>query len=322
MALALRLAVPSGKSFIEARAGGTTFTMTASGSREHELPLGKLWVEKPGYVRIDLQGLSRTGPSFAELSNLVLATATRGVVVEYVRNNDGNMFYWGRRGPSVHLGYQMPKGQDIEHAYSELTVPEGGDPVGSHYMANGFGEGYFGIQTKSPTERWVLFSVWSPHQTDNPKDIPEAERVVVLAKGAGVKIGEFGNEGSGGQSYRIYPWKTGTPYRFLNRVQPDGAGNTIYTAWIAEAPTGKWDFIAKFKRPKTNKHLTGFRSFLENFADSNDITVNNPWHLPPLKFTTEQPVRCRKDNPQPDRKPKALRRFKASAVPSLLQDTS
>ena len=84
--------MPSGKSVIEARAGGTTFTLTATGLAEHELPLGKLRVEKPGYVRVDLQGLSRTGPNFAELSHLVLATATPGVVVEYVRNNNGNMF--------------------------------------------------------------------------------------------------------------------------------------------------------------------------------------------------------------------------------------
>ena len=29
-------------------------------------------------------------------------------------------------------------------------------------MANGFGEGYFGIQVNGPNERRVLFSVWSP----------------------------------------------------------------------------------------------------------------------------------------------------------------
>lgn len=267
--LALRLKVPEGESVIEARAGETRWEVKASGAAEHEVPLGKIEVRKAGYIRIDLKGLSRTGPGFAELSEVVVNTATEGVTTDFVRNNDGNLFYWGRRGPSVHLAYQMPKGLNIEYAYSELTVPEGGDPIGSYYMANGFGEGYFGIQTKSPTERWVLFSVWSPYQTDNPKDIPEAERVVMLTKGEGVKAGEFGNEGSGGQSYRSYPWKTGSTYRFLNSVKPDGAGNSIYTAWIAAAPDGQWELVAKFKRPKTNKYLTGFHSFLENFADRN-----------------------------------------------------
>jgi hypothetical protein len=36
--------------------------------------------------------------------------------------------------------------QEIEWFYSELTVPEGSDVIGSYFMANGFSEGYFGIQ--------------------------------------------------------------------------------------------------------------------------------------------------------------------------------
>ena len=39
--------------------------------------------------------------------------------------------------------------QDIEWFYSELTVPEGNDVIGSYFMANGFSEGYFGIQVNS-----------------------------------------------------------------------------------------------------------------------------------------------------------------------------
>jgi hypothetical protein len=47
----------------------------------------------------------------------------------------------------------------------EITVPVGQDPIGSYFMANGFGEGYFGFQVNSKTERRVLFSVWSPFRT-------------------------------------------------------------------------------------------------------------------------------------------------------------
>ncbi len=74
------------------------------------------------------------------------------------------MFYWGRRGPSVHLTYTVPQDVDLEYAYSEIVVEEGDDPVGSYFMANGFREGYFGIQVNSSQERRVLFSVWSPLQ--------------------------------------------------------------------------------------------------------------------------------------------------------------
>lgn len=280
--LALRLKVPQGESVIRATVGEKTFDTKAAGAEPHEVKLGQVEVKQPGYVRVDLQGVSRTGPVFAEASELMVSSATEGLKLGYVKNDEGNMFYWGRRGPSVHLGYAMPRGKTIEYAYSELTVPVGEDPIGSYFMANGFGEGYYGIQVKSPTERWILFSVWSPFHTNNPRDIPEAERVVLLEKGEGVRVGEFGNEGSGGQSFLVYPWKAGVTYRFLNSVKPDGQGNSIYAAWFGEVGKDGWKLIARFKRPKTDKHLTGFHSFLENFADRNGylgrrLLHGNPW---------------------------------------------
>ena len=68
-------------------------------------------------------------------------------------------------------------------------------------MVNGFGEGYFGMQCNSETERRILFSVWSPFDTQEPKLIPDSLKIKLLRKGEGVYIGEFGNEGSGGKSF-------------------------------------------------------------------------------------------------------------------------
>ncbi len=104
-----------------------------------------------------------------EVRNLVVASDVEGLIVDFVRNNDGNMFYWGRRGPSVHLGYETPKNVPLQYAHTEIVVPKGDDTIGSYFMANGFAEGYFGIQVNSPRERRVLFSVWSPFSTDNPR---------------------------------------------------------------------------------------------------------------------------------------------------------
>lgn len=146
---------------------------------------------------------------------------------------------------------------------------------GSYFVANGFGEGYFGIQVNGPLERRVLFSVWSPCSTDNPRDIPEDMRVVKLSAGPDVHVGEFGNEGSGGQSYLVYPWKTGTTYRFLTEVTPDpeAPGQTRYTAWFGDKSKQEWWLIASFRRPKTTTYLRGFHSFLENFnPDTGHLT--------------------------------------------------
>lgn len=227
--------------------------------------LGNWKIDQPGYVRLTLQGQQRLGKTYLPIEALQITSSTPDLKIEFVRDNKDGMFYWGRRGPSVHLTYLTPKDKPLTYAYSELTVPAGQDVIGSYFMANGFGEGYFGIQVNSPTERRVLFSVWSPFQTDDPKSIPQEQRIVALGKGQGVHLGEFGNEGSGGQSYLVYPWKADTTYRFLTEVQPDGQGNTTYTSWFGPKDEPTWNLIASFRRPQTDTHLRGFHSFLENF---------------------------------------------------------
>lgn len=120
-----------------------------------------------------------------------------------------------------------------------------------------------------------------------------------------VKTGEFGNEGSGGQSYLLYNWQAGKTYRFLNSATPDGHNNTIYTAYFFDPLTAKWLLIASFKRPQTNTYLKGIHSFLENFNPttgniSRMAVYNNQWvrhqlgnwkEITSAKFTGDQTAR-------------------------------
>ena len=228
--------------------------------------LGDIHVSASGYVQVDLRLEAIDESASVELSELVVTSSVDNLTLDFVRDNAGNMFYWGRRGPSVHLNYQLPRETQLTYAYCEIMVPTGQDSIGSYFMANGFREGYFGFQVNSPTERRVLFSVWSPFRTDDPSKIPAEDRVKTLAKGNEVRAQDFGNEGAGGQSFLVYPWKSGVTYRFLTEVKPDGGGNTQYTSWFGDKQAGEWQLIATFQRPKTDKHLTGFHSFLENFA--------------------------------------------------------
>jgi len=197
-------------------------------------PFGTITVESAGYLEIRITGSKKTGNDYGEISDLIIQSKNEDLKLHFVESNQGNMFYWGRRGPSVHLKYEVPKNKQIEWGYSEITVPKGQDPIGSYFMANGFGQGYFGFQVKSPTERWVLFSVWSPFSTNNPGEVPEKDRVATLAKGKKVRAQKFGGEGSGGQSFLKYPWKAGKTYRFLTRVQPNGDTTTTYTSWFGD----------------------------------------------------------------------------------------
>ncbi len=241
--------------------------------------LGTFTIDEPGYHFVELEGVSKEAGVFADVKEVLLGgEATVGKM--YFVNEE---YYWGRRGPSVHLSYKVPEAaSDIEYFYNEITVPQGQDVIGSYYMANGFGEGYFGMQVNSETERRVLFSVWSPYHTDDPSSIPDDEKIILVKKGEGVTTGEFGNEGSGGQSYWKYNWITGNTYQFLLKGQPLDDGYTQYTAWFNGPELDDWQLIASFKRPKTQTWLTSQYSFLENFhTETGAITrkayYNNQW---------------------------------------------
>jgi hypothetical protein len=226
---------------------------------------------------------------FATVSDLVVSGSAADDKAAFVKNNDGNYFYWGRRGPSVHLHYDTSKVTgNIEWFYSEITIPKGNDVVGSYFEANGFDQGYFGIQVNSPTERRVLFSVWSPFETDDPKTIPENKKIVLLNKGKDVTVGEFGNEGSGGQSYLRYNWTVGNSYGFLLRAQPGKNDHTNFTAWFYAPEQKKWIFIASFSRPATSTYLKGLYSFLENFEPDNGYITRTAWYHNQWVRTTDQ----------------------------------
>lgn len=223
--------------------------------------VGAFKVKEPGYIKMDVRGLKiKAGEDFGNVAEVIVG----GEVAPVVCVSPEFSTHFGRRGPSVHLGYTLPK-ENVEWFYNEIVVPEEGDIPSSYYMACGFGQGYFGMQNNAPHKRRVLFSVWSPFETDNPADIPDSLRVQLVKKGENVKINDFGNEGSGGQSYMHYDWKAGERCRFLMGVRPDGGNSTVYTAYFYDNHQNKWVLVASWRRPKTTTWYTNAHSFLENF---------------------------------------------------------
>ena len=250
-----------GNSRIEVSLLGKKKKITLNSDTLSRVDLGVFKVKTPGYIKMDIRGLKiNEGEDFGSIAAVIVSGKMQQIA--YVESDFSTHF--GRRGPSVHLGYVLPK-EDIEWFYNELIVPEEGDIPSSYYMACGFSQGYFGMQNNTPYKRRVLFSVWSPFETDNPAEIPDSLRVTLVKKGENTIINDFGNEGSGGQSYIHYDWKAGERCRFLMGVKPDGNGNTIYTAYFFDNNKGEWSLIASFRRPKTSTWYTGAHSFLENF---------------------------------------------------------
>jgi hypothetical protein len=248
----VRASVPAGNSKVKISINGTPFEVSMQGSSKNVYNVGTVDISSAGYVKVDFQGLTKTGDYFADVYDVLIGGTAATSDVVYA--NDPENFYWSRRGPSCHLSYGPVNG-DSEWFYNELTVPVGEDKIGSYFMSNGFGEGYFGIQVNSSTERRVLFSGWDPN----------VGKTTLVKKGPDVIHNEFGGEGTGGQSYMLFNWKAGTTYKFLTRGKPDGAGGTEYSSWIFTPENNEWRFMATWKRPNTVTYLTRFHSFLENF---------------------------------------------------------
>ncbi len=293
--------VIEGQSTLEFSIKNQTKKVNFDEAKTFDGKIGEWTIKDTGYVAITIKGINKSGPNFPSIQTLTInGTATEGKTA-YVKNNEGNFFHWGRRGPSVHLNYQQPDNVNAEWYYNEVTVPKGEDILGSYFMACGFGEGYFGMQVNSPTERHILFSVWSPFNTDDPKSIPESHKIKMLKKGESVHTGEFGNEGAGGQSYLNYLWKAGNTYKFLLHGVPGKDSVTTYTAYFFAPETNKWQLIASFSRPQTKTYLKRFHSFLENFSPvqgdlSRKVLFDNQWicddkgvwsELKSARFTTD-----------------------------------
>ena len=88
--------------------------------------------------------------------------------------------------------------------YNELTVEK--SVPGSYFMACGFNHGYFGLQELGNGKKLAIFSIWDPGKQDDPKAVAEEQRVKLIHQDEKVRVGRFGGEGTGGQSFYDFEW--------------------------------------------------------------------------------------------------------------------
>lgn len=244
---------PDGRSKLQLTIGDEKHKATASGET---VSFGEYKIAKPGYVKFELTSLNGDDDA-GQIQALQLdGDPTAGAHFNLLPR---------RNSASVHLAYPTPQDAKIAMFYNEATAVE--DPVATYYMVCGFSRGYFGMQVNSPTERRIIFSVWDSGSGQDSKDrstVSEDNHTQLLAKGEGVEASVFGNEGTGGHSHLIYPWKTGQAQRFVVAVKPEGT-NTIYSGFWYHPDKKQWMLIASFRAPKDGKWLDGLYSFSENF---------------------------------------------------------
>ena len=249
---------------IQVSVGATVLKVTLPAtSKFTTLTLGKVLITDTGFVQITLTVPQNTARMQASIAGILLG----GTAVEQMHYNHKPR----RNAASVHLKYPVSDSIKTVSFYNEITVPAGFDPIHTYYMACGFARGYFGIQVNSEKERRVIFSVWDAgNEAVDRNKVENDNRVVLLAKGDSVITNDFGNEGTGGHSHLVYPWKTQTTYKFLVTALTDSASQTtIYSGYFYLPEKQRWKLIASFSAPKDGKPLRGLYSFSENFVGIN-----------------------------------------------------
>ncbi len=161
---------------------------------------------------------------------------------------------------SVHLGYPAAEGTAF---YNEVTVDKSAE--GTYFMVCGWTKGYYGIQEKADGKKLLIFSVWDPGAQNDPKSVKQDVRVKLLHQGEGVRVGRFGNEGTGGQSFFDYDWKVGQTYRFLVTAAADGENRTAYSGYFFHPEKKEWLRLVTFSTITNGKLLSGYYSFIEDF---------------------------------------------------------
>ena len=116
-------------------------TVNVIGVQYQTIKVGSVEVTSIGYHRIDMKGVTRTGQTFADISQLMIAENTDEQNVKVLSSKHD------RRVPQIQLWFVLPK-MTPEFFYNEVTVPFGFDPIQTYFCAIGFQNGYCGIQVK------------------------------------------------------------------------------------------------------------------------------------------------------------------------------
>ncbi len=236
---------------------------------------GAVEIKQPGFYRLSLTGLEKSGATFGDIKNLVLD----GAAAQNIRSKEGFNFTHWRGQTSTHLTYSLPKDETFTAFYNEATAVT--DPTSTYYCAIGFNAGYMGMQVTSPTQRRVIFSIWdNANEGVSRAKVDEKDRAGLLASGDKVFTDSFGGEGTGGHSHLKTMWKTGEKQRFLVTVKADGDA-AIFAGYYYRNDLKQWMLISAWRRPRTAAKLSGFYMFNEDFNHSKQATrranYGNSW---------------------------------------------
>ncbi|MEP6766216.1 MAG: DUF3472 domain-containing protein [Gemmatimonadaceae bacterium] len=258
IAVAIKLAIGDTVSLRMAVGKQHRDVIVIGSNTESRAPLGSFEIADTGYVKFEL------APTYPKPAPTVDVQA---LLIDGPAASSAHFNLDARRNAaSVHLRYPTDTTELVTGFYNEVTAVD--DPVTTYYMACGFARGYFGMQVNSTTERRIIFSVWDAATGTTAKDrstVDSSNFTQMVAKGDGVVAEVFGNEGTGGHSHLVYPWKTGSTQKFFVTAKPEG-NFTAYSGYWFHPDRQKWQLIATFKAAKDGLGLRRLYSFSEDFG--------------------------------------------------------
>ena len=86
-----------------------------------------------------------------------------------------------------------------------------------------------------------------------------------------VRVGRFGGEGTGGQSFLDFDWQAGETYRLLVTAKPVEK-RTEFTGWFYFQSENKWRKLVTFSTLTGGQPLGGYYSFVEDFRRNKEST--------------------------------------------------
>ena len=190
---------------------------------------------------------------------------------------------------SVHLSYQNVP--DAAVFCNEVKIEQ--SAPGTYFCVCGFSQGYYGIQELADGKKLILFSVWDPGDQNNPEDVKEEQRVKLLHHHADVRVGRFGNEGTGGQSFVDFEWQIGETYRFAVAARRTER-RTEFAAFFFYPDEKTWRHLVTFSTLTEDTAIKGTYAFVEDFRrnrvstkltrqamfpNGRVMTADGKWHI-------------------------------------------
>ena len=161
---------------------------------------------------------------------------------------------------SVHLHWL---GAEADAFYNEVRILE--TTTNTYFCVCGFNHGYFGLQDFGGAKpRVAIFSVWDPGGQNDPSQVSAEQRVKMIFKDPAVRVRRFDGEGTGGQSFLDFDWKTNTTYRLLVRAKLESP-YTDYEGYIYDEAGRSWRHLVTFRTLAHGDAVKGCYSFVEDF---------------------------------------------------------